>query len=419
MKPLSWAVRLRNPYLVGVYLGINAVPDTALVVDGPDCLFFKAEYVQGTHDLHARLLDPAGRHRVAHTLADTVNVVLDREPQVRDLIARVGARADVSVVLVSALPMASITGSQYDRLAREVAPAIGKPVLDVPARSLQTDWLDGYAEVLAALARGIPLESGGLDKDAVAIVGPLVHRLEGDAMADVAELARLCRDGLGLQVAAVWPSGVPVARLAPAGRAATVVALPGGRKAAALLARRTGASLVDVPVPFGTAATDAFLRQVGMATGRSRQAEATIVAGADRARSEARRAGVPPGTRLAFVGDPGTAAGFAGLAEDIGAVPVACVSSGHPPVAVGGLPGVEALVGPEDVDLCLTGSRGVEACIDRGIPFLEHGYPSYGTHALTPRPSLGYAGVVGMAERVANRLRWWRDTVQGSSSLRP
>lgn len=409
MSGATWDARLRTSYMIGTYLGVNAVPDAALVIDGPDCLFFKAEYIHGTHDLHATLLDPAGHHRVVHTLADTVNVVRDREAEVRDLITRVGMRPGTSVVLVSALPMASITGSQYDRLAREVAADLGKPVLDVPARSLQTDWLDGYAEVLVALARGLPLASGPSEPGAVALVGPLVHRAEGDAMADVRELVRLCEDDLGLSIASVWPSGRPVAHLAAAGRAGVVVSLPCGRKAARILARRTGAVLVEAPTPFGTGQTAAFLRAVGAATGRAARAEEAIAAGTPRAREVAARAGIPAGARLAFVGDPGTAEGFAGLAEDLGAVAVACVSSGHPAVAIGGLPGIDALQSAVGVDLCIVGSRGVEACIDRRIPFLEHGFPSYGTRALTAAPSLGWAGIPAMAERVANRLRWWAD----------
>jgi nitrogenase molybdenum-iron protein alpha/beta subunit len=396
--------------MIGTYLGVNAVSDAALIIDGPDCLFFKAEYIHGTHDVHATLLDPAGHHRVVHTLADTVNVVLDREVEIRDLITRVGSRIGTGAVLVSALPMASITGSQYDRLAREVAVELAKPVLDVPARSLQTDWLDGYAEVLVALARGLPLVEGPTRPDAIALVGPLVHRSEGDAMADVRELVRLCEDDLGLSVASVWPSGRPVAHLAQAGRAGVVVSLPCGRKAARILARRTGATLVEAPTPFGTGQTAAFLRAVAVATGREARAEEVIAAGIPRARAAAAWAGIPRGVRLAFVGDPGTAEGFPGLADDLGAAATACVSSGHPAVAVGGLPGLEALQSRDGVDLCIAGTRGVEACIDRRIPFLEHGFPSYGTRVLTAAPSLGWAGGPAMAERIANRLRWWADS---------
>ena len=83
------AHEVRIPYMVGVYLGLNAFPDVYVVVDGPDCLFFKAEYVFGTQDLHSTLLDVRGRHRIAHTLGDTINVVVDREASIADLIRRI------------------------------------------------------------------------------------------------------------------------------------------------------------------------------------------------------------------------------------------------------------------------------------------------------------------------------------------
>ncbi len=412
MKTLSWQTRLKNPYMVGVYLATNAVKDAVLVVDGPDCLFFKGEYVHGTHDLHSTLLDPAGNHRIAHTLADTVNVVMDREPQLRDLMARVAQRDGVKAVLVSALPMASITGSQYDRLAGEVSEIVGVPIMEVPAKSLQTDWLDGYSEVLNSLARGLPFESGQTKKGSVAIVGPLVHRLEGDVMADLAELTRLCEEYLDLSVVSIWPSGSGVEDLAKIALAETIIALPAGVKAGKILSRRLDAKLVHVPQPFGTAATGDFLNLIAQATGRSELAKKAIAAGNALVHDTVKNV-IPAGTKLALVAEPGTLAGFAGFAKDIGAIPASGISSANPPFNE--LPGLEVMENAGQVDLCITNSRGAEACIDRKIPFMEFGYPSYGTHYLTHSPTLGYFGVINMTDRIANALRWWA----AATSLQP
>ena len=54
MKTLSWQTRLKNPYMVGVYLATNAVKDAVLVVDGPDCLFLKAN-MYTAHTIYTRL----------------------------------------------------------------------------------------------------------------------------------------------------------------------------------------------------------------------------------------------------------------------------------------------------------------------------------------------------------------------------
>ena len=122
---------------------------------------------------------------------------------------------------------------------------------------------------------------------------------------------------------------------------------------------------------------------------------------------------IPAGTKLALVAEPGTLAGFAGFAKDIGAIPAAGISSANPPFNE--LPGLEVMENAGQVDLCITNSRGAEACIDRKIPFMEFGYPSYGTHYLAPSPTLGYFGVINMTDRIANALRWWA----AATSLQP
>ncbi len=57
----------RYPFLIGVYLAINAIPDAYGIIDGPNCLFFKAEYIHGKHDIRSTLLDVLGHHRIAAT----------------------------------------------------------------------------------------------------------------------------------------------------------------------------------------------------------------------------------------------------------------------------------------------------------------------------------------------------------------
>jgi nitrogenase molybdenum-iron protein alpha/beta subunit len=407
--------------MVGVYLGVNAIPDARLIVDGPDCLFFKAEYVQGTHDLNSDLLDASGRHRVAHTVADTVNVALDREPALANLIRRLATTGDCGALLVSALPMAEITGSQYDRIARDLTVEIGVPIMDVPGRSLRGDWLDGYSEVLDSLARCLPLDKpSSLDQDAVALVGMMIDRTEADRMADLHELMRMLHHGLGLDVRSVWPSNRPVSHLAAAASAGTVLSLPYGRKAARRFASRTGARLVEVPVPFGPDATADFLRAVAIATDRLERAEAFIAGEIDSVRSRIAESGVGPvlsGKGLAFVGDPHMAVQFPRLAAFLHADVAAVGSTAHPSLPVAGCPGFDRFQRPEGIDLCIATSRAVEACLHYGIPFLENGFPSYGTHALHPTPTLGFNGAMALAQNIANRISLMADLVDCGAYL--
>lgn len=404
---------LRTPYMVGVYLGVNAVPDVYLIVDGPDCLFFKAEFVFGTHDLRSTLLDCQGRHRIAHTLADTNNIVMDRESEISRLIGRVASLEEAGTVLVSALPVAAITGSQYDRIGKAIAEETGKPILEVPALSLQGDWMDGYSAVLEVLAAGIPLdrtEPKNFD-DTVAVVGLLLDRTEADRLADLEELERILARGLGVGVSAFWPSNTPTAGLAAAGRAGTIVSLPYGRKAARTIASRTGARLVEVNVPFGLDGTMAFLRTLGDALGRSSRVEGFIrdeLSVAVPLLDLAARRGLR-GKSLAYIGDPCLGEWFPPFAKRLDAKSTACISTRHPMEPIAGEPGADILASPNEIDLCVTSSRGVPYCLRQAIPFLEYGFPSYATHAFTAKPTLGFRGSVHFSELMVNQCSLVRD----------
>src|SRR5262245_56522452 len=65
---------LRAPFLIGVYLATNAIPDAYTIVDGPDCLFFKSEYIHGKHDIGSTLLDVFDQHRIVLTNVNAANV---------------------------------------------------------------------------------------------------------------------------------------------------------------------------------------------------------------------------------------------------------------------------------------------------------------------------------------------------------
>lgn len=389
--------------MVGVYLAVNALPDVYLLTDGPDCLFFKAEYVHGAQDFHSTLLDVRGRHRVAHTLADINSVVLDREHDIAALARRLVLESGAGMVLITAMPMASITGTQYDRIARTLMEETGRPVAEVPARSLQGDWLDGYAQVLAAVAQGIPLPADvTTDPETVAVVGPLMDRTEADRLADDRELRRMLEDGLGLRVSAILPSNCTIAELADLGRAGTVISLPYGTRAAKILARRTGATLVQAPLPFGPAGVEGFVNAVASSVGRTAQGKAFLKAERERWFEPFGlvAAGIA-GRRFAVIADPWLADATVGLLEAAGATVLAAQSTAQDPKPVRGLPTASDVESPGSIDMFLVPTRGIDFALRHARPFFEYGFTSFGTHAFFDAPVLGWGGAVNLLNSVA------------------
>ncbi|MBI3564476.1 MAG: hypothetical protein HY079_04690 [Elusimicrobia bacterium] len=407
------------PSMLGVYLAVNAVPDAYVLVDGPDCSLYKAHFIHGRHDWESTLLRVDGRHRVAFTNVCARGVVKQHDEELAAAVLRLDALPDCAAVLLTALPMCSITGVDYGRVTRALAPRLKGTALDVPPGSLMGDWLDGYAQTLTALAKSLKLGPGRTRPGTVAVVGHLMDRNEADRRADVAELERLLA-GAGLECVSVWLAGRPYAELKRVEEAETVVSLPYARGAARLIAERTGARLVEAPLPFGLPKTAGFVTAAAEAAGGAAPARARTFVAAELKRLLPRLRWVFPhltvGKRVAYAGDPHLFGGFLDIAADAGLETASAVLTARRAHggAVEGLtvlhepPEEDALTGrllTEGVDLLVSCSLRIFSNGWRGdAPVMTFGFPSNGHHAFFERPTLGFNGYAGVVDRLAGAL---------------
>ena len=156
--PEQETLPLNYSYLIGVYLAINAIPDAFLFVDGPDCCSYKAEHIYGKHDLNSTLLDCTCPNRIQSSIVDVTEIVRDRTPELERVLRDIDSIPASSAVIYTSMPMATITGTQYDTIIRGLQPPLEKPFISVPPFSLKGDWLDGYAQTLKSIATDIPLD---------------------------------------------------------------------------------------------------------------------------------------------------------------------------------------------------------------------------------------------------------------------
>jgi len=113
-------LRHNLPYLMGVYIAVNAIDDVWLVVDGPDCAHFKGQFIHGRHDWTSTLYRVDGRHRILFTGTNAQNVSWNREAEVTGAIER-AAHEQAGAVLLTSMPLCGITGVQYDRIVAGTA----------------------------------------------------------------------------------------------------------------------------------------------------------------------------------------------------------------------------------------------------------------------------------------------------------
>lgn len=410
---MSAGTPLNFPGLLGVYLAANAVPDVRVLVDGPDCSLDKAHVIHGAHDWESTLLSVDGPHRVAFTDARARGGAPRTEAALAEAVLRLDALPGTSAVILTALPFCALTGTDYERVARELSPRLKGAVAAVAPESLRGDWLDGWARMLAALAAAAAPRAGRRRKRTAAVVGHLMDRNEADRRADAAELERLLR-GAGLEPVSVWLSGRPLSDLRRVEEAEVVVSLPHGREAARLLAARTGAKLAEAPLPFGLAATRAFVRSAAAAAGLTARGEKFIDAELRRVLPRARWAfpRLFVGKRVSFAGDPHLLPGLLDIAGDAGFEVAAAVLTARRAHG-GGAGGAPVLHEPreDDAEARRLMNEGVDlrlSCalpaLDGPAPVMELGFPSDGHHALFERPSLGFDGFAGFIDRMAGAL---------------
>ncbi|NVB41387.1 hypothetical protein G6O69_38185 [Pseudenhygromyxa sp. WMMC2535] len=425
----------RFPYQLGLFMAVNAIPGCFVVIDGPDCIYRKAEWIHGRHDLRSTLLDAGGRHRVVSTLMHSGEVIKSEGEAVVKRLRRVAQLPEAELALVCSMPHVQIIGTQYDALIASVEGELPLPIYEVPSRSLESDWLGGYAEVLSTLARRLapPPEAEGLVEDEVAIIGLLMDRTEADHLGNVAELERLVAD-VGLRPVSTWLSDRPLAHLRRALTARYLLALPHGVDAARLLARRSGATVIEVEQPFGLQATARMLMALGEASGRERAARAVI--------ERELRAIVPrfewlipsflARKRVAFSGDPTL---FDGLLEGLGELGMrplhlsapalrpeygVRLDSDYPPTPpVLFAPGqsvvrrqLEGICASLGLDLIIGGHelpvpkdtdpwQGSER---EKIGRLHFGFPNFFCHAIHDSPFLGFQGWAWFIQEIARTI---------------
>lgn len=405
------------PYLMGYFLAANAVKDLCALVDGANCVMQKVDLLAGNHDLFCTLLSEDGMHRTVCTMASPLSPHKNPEKKLAALVNSLAASGRFGAVALTGLPFCRLSGTDYAGVA--AAAGGGVPVCDVPAASMEGDWLDGYDATLEALARRLPL-TGKRSRRKAAVVGYFMDRNEHDHLANLSQMRRLLALA-GVDLVCVWPSGGDCAQLSRAGEAGLVISLPYGRRAARTLAGRTGAALLETGLPMGLAGTSAWLAAVRRAAGLKGPLPPAVTA-EERAASEA----VFPALRglackrFLFSGDPYLFAAFSSFASELCAeVSAAFLCSAPRPYGTAALPGrllfapqpeaaraaLAALGRYEKPALAVTTTFGVTEGLTGGAPFVELGFPSYGHHCLAPEPFLFYEGARRLAARMLNALQ--------------
>ncbi len=262
---MDWFEKGNTPitYLVWVLLWVNAIKDSYLWMDSPDCFFFKNDFVQWNHDITSRLRQADGNHKILSTISNANNVIWNRNDKFIKTMKMMAEKDFVKQIFVSSMPMNQIIWTDYDWIISEVKSqlVLDKPIFNIPSRSMTDCWLEWYSDLLFSLAKNINIEWWNQKKENIAIVWNLFDRGEWDCIGNVNELRRII-EWLWLNIISIWLDWWKYEDILKIKDAWTIISLPYGRKAAKKLAVRLNVDLLELDLPFWLDKTWEFIRDI-------------------------------------------------------------------------------------------------------------------------------------------------------------
>jgi nitrogenase molybdenum-iron protein alpha/beta subunit len=248
-------------YLTGVLMGINAVSDAYIVFESPECILKIAENIYLTHDILSTLLSNGKPNRVLTTKARISEMYKDRKDVILETLSSLKSLESHGPLFFCSMPVNNITSVDYKSIISSFNSKSGKKVIFLPQKSLDHDWIDGYAEVMRGLAEGIDLSRTKKKKNTVGIVGYFLDRNEGDHKGNIREIRRILGN-LGIDVPSVWLEGSGGHKLKEIEEAELIVSFEPFKDAAEIIAAKTGADVLNLDIPFGIEKTKEFVEKI-------------------------------------------------------------------------------------------------------------------------------------------------------------
>ncbi|MDI7267272.1 MAG: nitrogenase component 1 [Myxococcota bacterium] len=414
------------PYLDGVYLAVNAIPDAYLIHDAHDCGYYNAERIAAGHDLLSSLMRWEQLNRVVRTNLDSPDYIMGGGDKLSKKLLQVGERYRPAIMFVARSNVVIATGHDATPVIRDLERKLGIPLVLIPDRNVEKDFIAGYLDALTGLFSHLPSRSRRDDRRSgrrVAVAGYVFDRNEGDQRGNVQEIRRLL-EGIGAEPGPFFLDGAAFARLSGFPVPGTVVDLASGWDGARTLAERWGAGYLPTALPVGLEGTAEWLMSVAGHLGLEDQARKFVDGEVGELAPMlqwllpryfsgrgvlvfADRLLLPPLVR--FLEDLGmlvagagcTSAGGGGRAAD---APL----PGNPRQVPRRMADLRRFVGDArhagEVDLIIGNSIIRQVARGSGVPFVELGYPSNFHHVLFPSPYLGFSGVRVLVQRMINAM---------------
>jgi nitrogenase molybdenum-iron protein alpha/beta subunit len=356
------------------------------------------------------------------------------------------------IIIVNSVTFLDLTGDDIRDSADMAGKTVPCPVHFVRVPGYEGDLFSGYAAVVLAVAKSLDWSPEPGPATDVTIAGYFFDRYEGDNLGNLTQLTSLLKS-IGCTLKGTLFGGTDYASLAHASQAGTVLAFPLMHPHIKRLQRWTKRTPSPTDLPMGIEGTAHWLRTVAAATGvNGSRVEQVIDLQRQRTQQRLRMSRmVLSGLRVAVFCDLPHAVGLLHVLHDLGCTPVLIGVRGHTlggeaqlreaaerthatlstDVPIFENPSIhrvrtqmEQLIENKEVDVLIGSSTEINAVatldpeialhIDHGSAWagsgpkiVEFGFPCRNYHVVRSSPTMGFAGVLGWADRLINAPRLW------------
>lgn len=253
---------LPSTYLTWVLLWINAIKDSYLWIDSPDCFFMKCDIIQWNHDLNSILRKANWEHKILSTISDVDNIIDNRNSNFVKSLSDMASKDFTNLIFVSSMPMSQLVWVDYDWLIESVNKNYpNKSIFNIPSKSMTDCWLDWYSDLLFSLAKNIDISWANPSSNKVAIVWNMFDRNEWDSKWNIEELKNIF-NWLWLEIVSIWLDWSNYEDILKIKEAWTIISLPYWRKAAKKIANRLWINLLELDIPFWINNTINFINKI-------------------------------------------------------------------------------------------------------------------------------------------------------------
>ena len=222
-----------SPFLVGVFMWVNAINDIALYIDWPDCNFYRVDMIYKTHDLWSTLKQANINTRIYFSWVMPNKMITWYDSKIERKLWFIENNNNFKIGIISSMPVTSLLWVQYDSISSNLK----KPYIYVPSYTdkFRLDW---YSIFLKQIAKYIPLDTTKEKKKLnISIIWYLFDRNEGDCIWNIEEIKRLL-SLLWININSIWLDGGTYDNLSKVEDSELLISLPNWKYALKTLSKK-------------------------------------------------------------------------------------------------------------------------------------------------------------------------------------